>query len=632
MRVRRAIPILFPTAVALGAVLFYAATTAPGLAHSDQAIAIDAMCAATLESAATHHNLTALAGYLPCRLGTAAGIAYRCNLASGVIGGLAIGLFFAVARRIGGPVVGLLASLFLLLSHSMWWHSTVAEVYAVNALLSAGVLYGLVRYDQSRDVRWFWSAAAVAGLGVFNHVQMGFWLPGLLAASWLEGGEIRQRLRRLVKLALAYGAGFLPYALLFTRDTLARGGVSAAAREATGGEFSHIFFTVTFAQFVATVRLFMLQWGWPSLFLVWVAWGVLRLWRGPEWRCTRTTILVGFLVNTGFFAFYPTWDKFAFLLPSFIIASVVGAVGLAAGWTVARRRAAGRVAFLAVNAAALAWAPVFFARLPSLARESKFWSGYGVYDPLRLSIGDGRYLSNPDKSNYTGVERYISALEERLPPHAVLIDHPAGMFFQFRHAQTLRGWRPDVSLRVFVPSFSDPRRWPRGFGPKEAVSVILADQSAGPVYAASLRLGGFSEVVERLLDQGWTFVEHPVIPEASVWELTPGATAARRPLVASLAAGGVADADGATVTFVGRNPPLRLGVTWRTPDGQPLGAPAGFNIPFDSPPVFAAAPSGAAKAELDVFGVAAGEVPLPSAGSPRNPQADSSAASTPLQH
>jgi hypothetical protein len=603
---------LLPSAIALAAVLFYVATAAPGLAHADQAIVIDGMCAATLSSAATHHNLTALAGYWPCRLGAVDGIAYRCNLLSAVLGGLAIGLFFGTARRFAGPLPGLIASLFLLVSHSMWWHATVAEVYAANALLCAGVLYGLVRHDQSRDQRWLWAAAASAGLGVFNHLQMGFWLPGLAAGSWLEGGEIRERLRRLLRLALAYGAGILPYALVYARDTLQRGGF-IAAREASGGEFSRIFFTASSTEVLATVRLFMLQWGWPSLFLIWVAWGVSRLLRSPEWRCTRTTILVGFLVNTAFFALYPTWDKFAFLLPSFVIASLSGAAGLAGAWAVARRHAAGRVAFLAANLAALAWAPVFFARLPGIAVDSKLWSSYRLHYALRLTVGDGRYLANPDKSDYTIVERYISSLEERLPPQATLVDHVAATFFQFAHAQTLRGWRSDVTLRLFVPSFSDPRRWPRGFGSPDGASVILEARRSGPVYSTSLLLGGFSEVVEDLLSQGWTFVEQPVLPGISVWELARGEDAAQHPLVANVVAAAAAASPGVTVTFTRRNPPLRLGVTWRTPNGQRLGAPGSFDIPFDSPPVFAAAPPGAATAELDVFGVAAGAVRLASA-------------------
>jgi len=611
MRFRRTIPTLVPIALALAAVFFYVATTAPGLAHADQAIAVEGMCSGTLNSGATHHNLSAIAGYLPCRLGAAAGIVYRCNLVSAVIGGLAVGLFFAAARRLAGPVPGLLASLFLLLSHSMWWHATVAEVYAVNALLCAGVMYGLVRYDQSHDARWLWTAAAVAGLAVFNHLQMGLWLPGILAASWLEGGDRRARVRRLLRLALAYGAGILPYALVFARDTLRGGGISAA-QEAAGGEFTRIFFTATAEQAVTTLRLFMLQWGWPSLFLVWVAWGGGWLFRGPGWRCTRTTMLVAFLVNTGFFAFYPTWDKFAFLLPSFLIASLQGAAGLAAAWALARRGPAGRIVFVAGNVAALAWAPVFFARLPDMARTSQFWAGYRAHELSRLTMTDGRYLANPDKSNYTVVERYISALEGRLRPQATLVDHIAATFFQLRHSQAHRGWRPDVTLRAFVPSVSDARRWPRGFGPGDGVSVILEAQRSGPVYTTSLLLGGFAEVVERLLAEGWTFVEDPVMPDASVWELTRGATAARIPLVTSLAAGAAPEdgANGVVVTFVRRNPPLRLGVTWRTPDRELLGVPRRFSIPFDSRPVFVVAPPRAASAEIDIFGVAAGEVQL----------------------
>lgn len=598
--------------VSLGAVLFYVATAAPGLAHADQAIAIEGWCSAALNSGATHHNLSALLGYLPCQFGPAAGIAYRSNLVSAVVAGVAVGLFFAAARRLAGLVSGLFASLFLLLSHSMWWHATVAEAYAVNALLCAGVLYGLVRYDQSHNARWLWTAAAAAGLGVFNHLQMGLWAPGLLVASWLEGGDWATRARRLQRLALAYGAGILPYALVFARDTV-RGGGIAAAREAAGGEFTELFFTANGEQAVATARLFMLQWGWPSLFLVFVAWGGLWLLRGPEWRSTRTTIAIAFVVNTGFFAFYPTWDKFAFLLPSFLIAGLLGAVGLAAAWAWARHGRVSRVAFVTANVAALAWMPVFFARLPDTARSSPFWANYRTHELSRLTMMDGRYLANPDKSNYTIVERYVSALERRLDPKSTLIDHIAATFFQLGHAQSRRGWRPDVSLRLFVPSISDPRRWPRGFGPGDGKAVILEAQRSGPVYATSLLLGGFSEVVKGLLEDGWTFVEQPVVAGLSVWKLTRGAGAAERPLLTSLAPGSgpEAGAYGLVVRFVSRNPPLRLGVAWRGSDGQPLGAASHFNIPFDSPPVFVAAPPLAESAEADVFGVKAGDVLLP---------------------
>jgi hypothetical protein len=562
---------------AAAAIVLYAVSASPGLAHADQAIVLDAMCSGTLASGATHHNLTALAGYLPCHLGSPDGIARRGNLVSAVLGGLAVGVFLAAVRRVASWPAALLGALFLALSHSMWWHATVAEVYAMNALACAVVLYALVRADDSGPERWLPVAAIAAGLGAFNHLQMGMWVPALGLAALLGPGDARARTRLVLRTAGAYLAGLLPLLLVFLKDLRATG-AGHASREMAGGEFTALFFTLDGLELMKTGRLFLLQWGWPSLFLVWTLWGVVVLARGREWRRSAVGAGAAFLVNTTFFASYPTWDRYAFLLPSFVTATFFGALGLNAAWARLEGRPVPRLALLAANVAALAWMPVFFASLPLRARTDPAWSSYATVEGARLTMLDGPYQANPDKSGHDLVERYVQALATALPENALLVDHVSATFFQLRHAQRYRGWRRDLTLRLFVPAVTDPARWPSAVGPQDGASFLRAALARGPVFVTSLHLGGFSSVVGELLDADLTWIEHRFAPGLSAWELVPATRISGLPLVRSVerTVDPQSGASSLLVRFVDRNPPLKLGVA---------GTGESYRIPFDSPPV-----------------------------------------------
>ena len=115
--------------------LFYYRTSAPGIGSSDTALMVEEMKRLDLSTHANHHNLTLLVGRLflmapgddPARL---------ANLASVLLGTLAIVLFyFVVFRRTGSRLVSAASAAALMVSHSMWWHSTIVEAYAWNAIL-----------------------------------------------------------------------------------------------------------------------------------------------------------------------------------------------------------------------------------------------------------------------------------------------------------------------------------------------------------------------------------------------------------------------------------------------------------------------------------------------------------------
>jgi hypothetical protein len=251
---------------------FYLATTARTVGQADQAILVHSMSEGVVSASATHHNLTVLTGYAFFHLLPLPEIAFRCNLVSTFYGTLTVATFFLLALRLtGSSVVSALSAAFVMVAHTMWWHSTIAENYATSAFISAAVLYCLVRYDEKSEQRWLVAAGAAAGFWRVQPHADGDVVPGiLLAALVAPAASWRARLARAVKAGLWIAVGLLPFAIVFLMELGRTHSLDQTAWEALGSDFVRLFFSAeslrTVREAVAsTGRIFMLQWGWPSL-------------------------------------------------------------------------------------------------------------------------------------------------------------------------------------------------------------------------------------------------------------------------------------------------------------------------------------------------------------------------------
>ena len=61
-----------------------------------------------------------------------------------------------------------LGAIALMLSHSLWWHSTMVEVYTLNTALMTGMIYLIVRYSRTRSLYHLYGALLCWGLGIAN--------------------------------------------------------------------------------------------------------------------------------------------------------------------------------------------------------------------------------------------------------------------------------------------------------------------------------------------------------------------------------------------------------------------------------------------------------------------------------
>lgn len=467
--------------------LFYLGTCAPGLGSSDTAIAILHMRELVLSPHANHHNLTSLAGWALMQLPMPS-LAFAANLVSVLMGTAAIRAFFGLVREVHGRAeVAAIASLSLMVSHSMWWHSTIVESYALNALLTVLAVRALHRLRKGFTVLAVARLFALGGLALYNHAQMGIVLLGAVAAAVAHLTRAPSRgaeLRRLVPAAaLGFAAGFSPFAITFAHRAIRGGGLRQAASLALGGDFKALMFKGSLFDGLREVgRLAAFQ--YPSPFLLAVVVGAVLLVR--QWRGTPGVwgLAVMFAVNTGFFATYRTWDLFAFLLPSFVMLAFGAsfAVERVVAW-VGRDRLRIAVAIAALAACVLLPPAVYDGLARAAQRPGPLRARHGG-EVYVNSVDIATYLIDPDKHDYRDFDRFTAALFRALPPGAVYVDDDSRTYYQLAfYWQRYYRQRPDVGV-LLVNAWGLPD-WGLT-GTQFAATLREARQASRPLFLASL--------------------------------------------------------------------------------------------------------------------------------------------------
>jgi len=141
-----------------------------------------------------------------------AGLAFRLNLMSAVSD--AVAAYFvarAVARATGSAAGALVSGGLFAFAPGVWRYAIAAEVFALNNLAVALLLWLAVLYETTRERRHAVAGAFVLGLGLANHQTVLFTgLPVVVWAVASSRGELL-RPRVLARLVAAGAAGLLPY-------------------------------------------------------------------------------------------------------------------------------------------------------------------------------------------------------------------------------------------------------------------------------------------------------------------------------------------------------------------------------------------------------------------------------------
>lgn len=419
------------------------------------------------------HNLFHLLGRVWTLLFPWGELHARLNYFCAFLGAVTVYFLFLTGRKITkNDLAATAGAVAVMFGHSLWWHSTILEVYTLNTALLAVCLYLIASFEESGDLSKLYGAVFVFGLACSNHVLMGLFVFAFLVLPFVpsQGQKIRKP-RVLFAIAAAFLMGFSLYLLLFfqefNRRILVEGssswkGYAEVLRPmidaATGGHFkNHMFPVYMSAKTKWNWRLnyvFLLFMNYPSVAFL-AGWaGLVAFARRKAFRFTFVFFAVGLIAQVIWSSNYLIWDMYAFALPVWVLFGFAVILGFD---VLLRSKKAVRVATLCLLPTLLV-GPIVYARIPVWAQTNGFWKNYFSFFDYVSNLWDpSTYFANPNKRRYDDVERISRAVFEKLPQGAHLYDDDGKGFYPLAlYYQAVLKERPDIRHHViFGPELNN---------------------------------------------------------------------------------------------------------------------------------------------------------------------------------
>ena len=410
----------------LTALLFYIYCLCPTIGFGDTAILIDNIQRSVINTEVNTHPFTVILGKIFLSI-PFENLAYRANLLSAFTGALALSIFFrAVQEYHGNVLTSVLSTLVLAVSYSFFWHSTIVENYNISSIITALSILYYVRIAKTNEEKWFYPLFALFGLGIFNHVQMGFLGMGIGIQFLLQIGKVKNKLNFFVKCGIGFVLGLIPWTYLLIKEILSSHNASLVIKNAFMGSFGNIFFSQTLK--VAIQEFLVIYWfQFPNLFLIFPIVGLVLLLKNKTTTLQFSGTLIHFLTNTIFFAFYGTWDKFAFLLQSFILVVFYGSFFLQI------LQSKSRIIALITNIllfSSTLYGMGFYETVHKSGQDP-YGTWYGRYNnEYSANLYDqAEYVIVLNKRNYREVEKYCELIFEKLPQGATMLEDDSRTYY-----------------------------------------------------------------------------------------------------------------------------------------------------------------------------------------------------------
>ncbi|HEU5103316.1 MAG TPA: DUF2723 domain-containing protein [Roseiflexaceae bacterium] len=431
---------LIALAAGLGGLALYIATLLPGIGSGDTA-EFQRVVPTLGVAHPTGYPLYTILGWLWSQLPLGATPAWRMNLFSAGAAALAVGTLFLAARALAqARAVAAAAALTLATSLTFWSQATIAEVYALAALLQALLILALLRWHQG--VWPLWVAGLALGLGLAHHRTIILMIPGALvfwvleARRWSLAAAQRPQASSLKSQAFwavfAMLAGCLLYMYLPLHAPQWIESPRAFAQYVAGSSALSVWLATDAPWRVAWEHLSELAQRliWPQFFPIGAmlaVLGLVRIWRRD--RAAAALLTISYVLVLLFCTLFFVQDVEVFLISAHIIAALLlgeGAMLLVDIATDHRR----------TTDATRPWSFVL--------RASPF---VGLAVLLLPALLAARNLG-PIRAANTGASEAIAraTLAQPLPDRALLIvdwEAVEGL----RYLQAIEGLRPDVEVR-----------------------------------------------------------------------------------------------------------------------------------------------------------------------------------------
>jgi hypothetical protein len=340
----RAVVLSGALSVVLISLLFYLKTLAPTVLYYDPTafpdsvvLQIQAIVLGIPHTTGypTWVMLTHLFTYLPV-----GDPAYRVNLSSAAYAAAAVLLVYLLCLRLTRRAVpSCVAALLFGLSRDFWSQAVITEVYTLNALFVALVIFLLLLWRDTRDDRHLLLTGFSMGLSLTNHLTSGLLVPaGVLFVGLVDRRKLRD-LRLMLRGAALFLIALTPYLYLPIRASMhpplnreAPDDLGSFFHLVSGASYADRIFVYNLAELAGKAQQYLSDYlahqffCVPSLLLAAV---------GVVWLFSRDRPALAVLVflYLGWLVYaieYGIRDVYVFYIPTYLILAVFVAPGVAA--------------------------------------------------------------------------------------------------------------------------------------------------------------------------------------------------------------------------------------------------------------------------------------------------------------
>ena len=269
-------------------------------------------------------------------------IAYRVNLATALFGALAIPVLYAVARQlVNSRAAAVIAALIFAFGQTFWSQAVLAEVYTLQALLTAAMIWLTLRWGASIRLGTRTSLIPLAffyGLMFTHHRMSALLLPALVVYVLSYDREFLREPRTLLRMAIAFILPLLLYLYIPLRGLVTSSLDGTYQNTPAGfinwvlGSGYNVFLTQNpfgeQREAAYYLDLYVHQFTFGGLALAAIGLVPLAHKRPREWLL----LALALAANLAFALTYHVADINAFFIPSFFFAALFVAVG--ADWLV----------------------------------------------------------------------------------------------------------------------------------------------------------------------------------------------------------------------------------------------------------------------------------------------------------
>jgi hypothetical protein len=366
-------------------------------------------------------------------------LAYRINLISAVFGAVAVANVFLLLRLwVGKSVPAAIAAIAFALSHTFWFHTSIAEIYTLYIALLTGELIMLLVYVQSNRVSYLYWLGLLNGLAIANHMFASIPLLCYVVYFVMLLAKKRIGFGHLAIVVLLWMIGASPYEYLIIRNIIRSGdftGTVLSAAFGSGWQWSVLNTSISIKMVWENIIFILLNFPTPNVLLLFV--GLFGLYKYCPAKAFSNIVLV-LLVFFFLFAFrYTVPDRYTFFMPFYCMASVL--VGL--GVYVVHKRINSKVFVCLVLIFAFLPIPVY-AVVPIVAEKTGFSLGTKRELPYR---NEYRYFLCPWKTGYRGADRFANEALAMAENNAIIYADST-VAYALLYVQEVKGKRPDVKI------------------------------------------------------------------------------------------------------------------------------------------------------------------------------------------